>query len=132
MPATYYLNNVVLNWVRGVPTTPPAALFLAAATAVANAKTPTFTEVANSNGYSRAAVSLGAPSNGVSQNSSVVVFPPAAGSWGTISHVVIVTAGTYGDGDALITIALDTPIAIAAGQQFSFDLTTYRLSVTAD
>ena len=131
MSATYTLDNLVLNALRGQAPTWPSALYLAALTAATDLKTPTVTEVSTSGtGYSRVALTLGAPSNGVSQNSAAVQFPQASGSWGTVTHVAIYDAATAGN--IYLIIPLSASKAVASGDRLEFDTSSNRVTVTVD
>ena len=58
-------------------------------------------EVANANGYARKAISFGAASARRITQDAQVDFDTASGSWGTVTHWVIVTSATYGAGTVL-------------------------------
>lgn len=85
----------------------------------------TGTEVSGGS-YARTAVTMGAPSNGVSTNSADVTFPTATGSWGTVGWIGIYDAST--SGNLLYHTPLDTAKAITSGDIFK--ISTGNLSVT--
>lgn len=86
---TNYWSNLILSLLRGTPYNPPPGgfymgLFTAAPNVSYTGGAPTGTEPAiGTNGYARAAITLGAPVAGVISNSTPVTFPTASGSWGT-------------------------------------------------
>ena len=73
-------------------------------------------------------MTFGAPSNGVSTNSSAVTFPTATGTWGTITHIGILDAST--SGNLLYYTALDASKSIASGDVFT--IASSNLSVTLE
>ena len=64
-------------------------------------------------GYARQDINFGASSGGVATSSGVVTFPTSTGSWGTITHIGIHTAGS--SGDLLFHGALTASKAIGSG-----------------
>ena len=76
--------------------------------------------------YARTAVTMGAPSNGVSLNSADVTFPTATASWGTVGWIGINDALTTGN--LLYHTPLDTAKTIDSGDIFK--ISTGNLSVT--
>jgi hypothetical protein len=131
MSATYYTDNLILNWMRGNAPATPAAIYLAALTAAPNLKTPTVTEVsAAGTAYARQALPLGVPANGVSVNSAAVNFPIATASWGTVTHMAIFDAATAGN--CLCVFPLSTSQAVGIGNQLAFDTGTNTITVTVD
>ena len=76
--------------------------------------------------YARSAVTLGAPSNGVTTNSADVTFPTATASWGTVGWIGINDAAT--SGNLLYHSPLDTSKTIDSGDIFK--ISTGNLSVT--
>ena len=76
--------------------------------------------------YARTAVTMGAPSNGVSTNSADVTFPTATASWGVVGWIGINDAAT--SGNLLYHSPLDTSKTIDSGDIFK--ISTGNLSVT--
>jgi hypothetical protein len=72
-------------------------------------------EVANSNNYSRTAITLGAASSRRVTQSGTVTFPQASGSWGTVTHWAIATSGTHGAGDVLASGVLAVQKSVVNG-----------------
>lgn len=58
-------------------------------------------ECANSNNYSRKAISFGAAASKVVTQSGAVTYDQATGSWGTVTHWAIVDSATHGAGNML-------------------------------
>ena len=85
----------------------------------------TGTEVSGGS-YARTAVTMGAPSNGVSTNSADVTFPTATGTWGTVGWIGIYDAST--SGNLLYHTALDVSKTVTSGDIFK--ISSGNLSVT--
>ena len=120
-----YLENALINAVlRNTTYTSPATVYVSLYTS-----DPTDadcgTEVSGGS-YARTAVTMGAPSDGVSTNSADVTFPTATASWGTVTHIGIHDAST--SGNLLFHTPLDTSKTIDSGDIFK--ITTGNLSVT--
>jgi len=80
-------------------------------------------EVANSNNYSRVALTgsdWNAAAAGQIDNLNPITFPEASGSWGNVSHYAIYDSPTYGQGNMLIHDALDTQRNVNNGNVVQF------------
>jgi len=120
-----FLENALINaTLRATTYTSPATVYVSLYTTDPT-DADTGTEVSGGS-YARTAVTMGAPSNGVSTNSADVTFPTATGSWGTVTHIGIHDALT--SGNLLFHTALDTSKTIDSGDIFK--ITTGNLSVT--
>jgi len=120
-----FLENALINaTLRATTYTSPATVYVSLYTTDPT-DADTGTEVSGGS-YARTAVTMGAPSNGVSTNSADVTFPTATGSWGTVTHIGIHDALTTGN--LLFHTALDTAKTIDTGDIFK--ITTGNLSVT--
>ena len=120
-----YLENALINAVlRNTTYTSPATVYVSLYTTDPT-DADTGTEVSGGS-YARTAVTMGAPSNGVSTNSADVTFPTATASWGTVTHIGIHDASTAGN--LLFHTPLDTSKTIDSGDIFK--ITTGNLSVT--
>jgi len=120
-----FLENALINAVlRNTTYTSPATVYVSLYTSDPT-DADTGTEVSGGS-YARTAVTMGAPSNGVSTNSADVTFPTATASWGTVSHIGIHDAST--SGNLLFHTALDTSKTIDSGDIFK--ITSGNLSVT--
>ena len=120
-----FLENALINAVlRNTTYTSPATVYVSLYTSDPT-DADTGTEVSGGS-YARTAVTMGAPSNGVSTNSADVTFPTATASWGTVSHIGIHDAST--SGNLLFHTPLDTSKTIDSGDIFK--ITTGNLSVT--
>lgn len=97
--------------------TPVATVYLALATADPTdaATGASMNEVANSGSYARKAITFGAAASRKVEQSGVVTFDAATGSWGTVSHWAITTSATHGAGTALAHGAFTTPKAVVSG-----------------
>jgi hypothetical protein len=119
---TNYLENKVLDDIfNATAYSPPATLYFALFT-VAPSDAGGGTEVSGSN-YSRASVTANttnfpSASGGALANGTVITFPTASGSWGTVVAAAIFDASTSGNmlwwGDLAVSKA------ITSGDTFSF------------
>ena len=120
-----YLENALINAVlRNTTYTSPATVYVSLYTSDPT-DADSGTEVSGGS-YARTAVTMGAPSNGVSTNSADVTFPTCTTSWGTVTHIGIHDAST--SGNLLFHTPLDTSKTIDSGDIFK--ITTGNLSVT--
>jgi len=120
-----YLENALINAVlRNTTYTSPATVYVSLYTSDPT-DADSGTEVSGGS-YARTAVTMGAPSDGVSTNSADVTFPTATASWGTVTHIGIHDAST--SGNLLFHTPLDTSKTIDSGDIFK--ITTGNLSVT--
>jgi len=120
-----YLENALIDAVlRNTTYTSPATVYVSLYTTDPT-DADTGTEVSGGS-YARTAVTMGAPSNGVSTNSADVTFPTATASWGTVTHIGIHDAST--SGNLLFHTPLDTSKTIDSGDIFK--IASGNLSVT--
>ena len=120
-----FLENALINAVlRNTTYTSPATVYVSLYTTDPT-DADTGTEVSGGS-YARTAVTMGAPSNGVSTNSADVTFPTATASWGTVTHIGIHDAST--SGNLLFHTPLDTAKTIDSGDIFK--IASGNLSVT--
>jgi hypothetical protein len=110
-----FLENALINaTLRNTSYTSPAAVYVGLYTSDPT-DANTGTEVSGGS-YTRTAVTMGAPSNGVSTNSAAVEFPQASGTWGTVGWIGILDATS--SGNLLYHTALDTSKTISSGDIF--------------
>ena len=120
-----FLENALINaTLRATTYTSPATVYVSLYTSDPT-DADTGTEVSGGS-YARTAVTMGAPSNGVTTNSADVTFPTATASWGTVTHIGIHDALTTGN--LLFHTPLDTSKTIDSGDIFK--ITSGNLSVT--
>ena len=120
-----YLENALINaTLRNTSYTSPAAVYIGLYTSDPT-DANTGTEVSGGS-YTRTAVTMGAPSNGVSTNTAAVEFPQASGSWGTVGWIGILDAST--SGNLLYHSPLDVSKTISSGDIFKIAIGS--LSVT--
>jgi hypothetical protein len=112
-----YLEDALINaTLRNTTYTSPATVYVALYTSdPTDANTGTECTGAS---YARESMAFGAPSNGVSTNSSAVEFDQATGAWGTITHFGILDALT--SGNLLYHGALTSSKVIEDGDVFKF------------
>ena len=99
---------------RNTSYTSPAAVYIGLYTSDPT-DANTGTEVSGGS-YTRTAVTMGSPTDGVSTNSAAVEFPQASGSWGTVGWIGILDASS--SGNLLYHTALDTSKTISSGDIF--------------
>jgi len=120
-----FLENALINaTLRATTYTSPASVYISLWTSDPT-DAGTGTEVSGGS-YVRQAVTMGAPSNGVSTNTADVVFPTATSGWGVVGWIGINDAST--SGNLLYHTALDATKDVLSGDVFK--IITGNLSVT--
>jgi hypothetical protein len=120
-----FLENALINaTLRNTTYTSPATVYVSLWTSDPT-DAGSGTEVSGGS-YARTAVTMGAPSNGVSLNSADVTFPTATASWGVVGWIGINDA--LSSGNLLYHSPLDTSKTIDSGDIFK--ISTGNLSVT--
>ena len=120
-----YSENLVINvLLRAASHTGAAAVYVGLYTSDPTDGN-TGTEVTGGS-YARTAVVFGAPSAGISINSSAVEFPQATAAWGTVGWVGVLDAAT--DGNLICHSPLDVAKTIDTGDIFK--IATGNLSIT--
>ena len=110
-----YLENALINvTLRNTAYTTPTTVYLALYTSDPT-DADTGTEVSGGS-YARQAITMGAPSNGVSTNSAAIEFPQCTVAWGTVAFIGIRDALTTGN--LLYHSPLTTSKAIDVGDIF--------------
>lgn len=126
MSMSNYLEQAVLNHtLRGTAYTQPAALYVALYTTDPT-DANTGTEVTGG-AYARQTITFGAASGGQIQNSSVVTFPVATASWGTVTHVGILDASSAGN--LLYSGALSASQTVAINNQLIFSANAITVTI---
>jgi hypothetical protein len=122
-----YLENALVNaTLRNTTYTSPATVYVSLWTSNPG-DDASGTEVSTSGtGYARTAVTMGAPSNGVSLNTAAVEFAQATASYGTVGWIGINDAVTAGN--LLYHSPLTTSKVIDTGDIFKIAIGS--LSVT--
>jgi hypothetical protein len=113
-----YAENELLDHVCNAAYTPIATLYLALATAdPTDAGTgASMSEVANSNGYTRKAITFAAAATRAIAQTGVVTFDAVTGGgYGPVTHWAVVDSGTHGAGNMLAHGALAVPKTLVAG-----------------
>lgn len=113
--STYWRNKLVNVSVRGTNLTAPASAYLALFTAITDDETGT--EVADAT-YARKAVTMAAPTDGVTSNSADVAFDPATTGF-TATHGRLMDAATAGNPITKIK-ALAASKVVGAGDTLTF------------
>ncbi len=98
-----YAELKLLDHVFNTAYTPASTIYLGLCTADPTdaATGASCNEVSNANSYARTAITFGAASSRRVTQSGTVTFPTATGSWGTVTHWVILDTATYGSGNVL-------------------------------
>jgi len=110
-----FLENALINaTLRNTSYTSPTTVYMGLYTSDPT-DANTGTEVSGGS-YTRMAVTMGAPSNGVSTNSAAIEFPQASGSWGTVGWIGLLDASSAGN--LLYHTPLDTSKTISSGDIF--------------
>jgi hypothetical protein len=114
-----YLENALINvTLRNTSYTSPTTVYLALYTSDPT-DADTGTEVSGGS-YARQAITMGAPSNGVSTNSAAIEFPQCTVAWGTVAFIGIRDALTAGN--LLYHSPLTTSKAIDVGDIFKISV----------
>lgn len=140
----YVENKVVDLLVRGQTFTPPATVYVGLSTAACS-DSSVGTEVANSNNYSRVAVTsslanwagtqsagstvASSGTGGQTSNNAAINFPTPSGSWGTVTHWFLSDSGTYGGGNLLLCSSLTVSKTINNGDTVSFAIAALTVTV---
>lgn len=120
-----YLEDALINGtLRATTYTAPTTIYVGLYTSDPT-DANTGTEVSGGS-YARQSVTFAAPSNGVTTNSSLIEYPQATGSWGTVAYIGILDSLT--SGNLLYHTALDTSKTISSGDVFRIAIGS--LSVT--
>ena len=131
----YVENKLADLLVRGQAFTAPATVYFGLSTAACS-DSSVGTEVANSNNYSRTAVTASlanfagtqsagsttasSGTGGQTSNNAAVNFATPSGSWGTVTHWFLIDSGTYGSGNLLLCDDLTVSKTINNGDTVSF------------
>lgn len=126
----YLEQEVIKHIFRTGSFTKPTVLAVALCTAAPNDASTgaTITEVANSNGYARTTINpldanwTSPGTGGLTDNAIAIMFGPATGSWGTITHIAIVDSATHGAGNMLMYGTLTSSITISSGESIAFNI----------
>ena len=106
------MENTILDAIlRNTSYQGPATVYIGLSTG-SFADDASGTEISG-NAYARQSMAFDAASGGTTDNSAVVDFPTATGSWGTISHYGLFDASS--SGNLLIHGAFSASKAIASG-----------------
>jgi hypothetical protein len=127
MSKSNYLEDNLLNHVlRGIPYTPPAAIYVALFTTAPTEVTPG-TEVSGGS-YARQPVTFTAPSGGTCANVADVTFPIATLGWGIVTSFGLFDQGAAGN--LLYYASLTAPRDVLVNDQIRFPAS--QLLVTED
>jgi len=129
-----FLEDEILDHIlgEGAKTFSPAGLWIALSTGTLTDTSTgaSMTEVADSNNYSRQAVSFNDASGGSATSNGAVSFTATGGSWGTITDFAIVDSATHGAGNVFFYSALDNSRIVNDGDTLTFADTAVTVSIT--
>ena len=137
MAFTVYGSTQVLNGLIGRGAGPLSNCYIALSTTSPNSDGSNFTEPATASGYARSIIGLSgtsatqvmsAPASGASSNSSIIFFPEATSSWGTVTHFGLYTAAT--GGSLVLYGTLTNPITVAANYVPLFRVGNFSLTLS--
>lgn len=128
-------ENLALKWLLTTdsatrPTTWYVALFTnGSGSAASNLEAGTLTDEVSTSGtgYARQAVSF-TVTDDTAASDSTITFPTATGSWGTITHLAVVSNDTEGSGTVYFWGALTSSKVVASSD--TFQITSGSLTVT--
>ena len=127
MDFTNYLADKLINaTVRAEPFTTPVDTYLALYVSDPTKEATGIEVVAPS--YTRQAITMAEPEDGVSFNASQIDFATATSNWGFIGWVGILDNPV--DGNLLYFTALDSTKEILSGDQFKIDAGKLNLTLT--
>ena len=111
-----YMEDRIVNFMRGVAITGQAAAYVALFTSDAGLEGGVITSEVSGGSYARVLAGLSASADGVSANAADITFPTATASWGTITHVALMDAITAGN--VLMHSILDASKTVGSGDTF--------------
>jgi hypothetical protein len=128
---TNFAENKLLDHACGTAYTPPSTVYIALATADPGeaATGASMSEVANSGGYSRLAITFGAAASRKVEQSGALNYT-ATGSWGTVTHWAIVDSATHGAGNALAYGAFSIAKQVVNGNTPSIPTTEVDVEIS--
>lgn len=137
MAFTNYGSTQVLNGLIGKGTGPLSNCYIALSTTAPNADGTNFTEPSSAAGYARSIIGLSGttatqvmsnPTAGASSNTSIIFFPEATASWGTVTHFGLYSSQT--GGSLVLYGTLTNPIAVAANYVPLFRVGNFSLTLS--
>lgn len=132
--ASNYLENKLLDHITGKTAYTKPTVYLALCTAdPTDAGTgASMNEVPDAGAYARVATSgatWNAASGGSTTNAAAITFTKATGSWGTITHFVLIDSGTHGAGNVIAHGALDASKAVISGDTVEFAIDSIDITL---
>jgi hypothetical protein len=124
--STSLANNIINATLRGVAFSAPRATWFALFTADPTDAFTAGTEVSAAWYQRKSTGAFAAPANGVSYNSTQVLFDAVTGSPVTVTHVGIVEGSTFNDGTATLLYSqpLTDPKVLSVNDVFVVDTGT--------
>lgn len=119
---TDFLENAVLNLMRGTSITAPAGMFVGLFPTGAPPTESSYSGEVAGNGYNRKSIVFTAPSGGIVSNTAQILFDACTpAGWGDMGYFGIFDAASggnmwyYGQLDAVVTLAIGDQFKFAAG-----------------
>jgi len=123
-----YMEDRIVNFMRGVAITGEAAVYVALFTSDAGLEAGTITSEVSGGSYARELAGLSASADGVSANAADITFTTATASWGTVTHVALMDAITAGN--VIMHSALDASKAVGDGDTFKINAGDLDVTIT--
>jgi len=114
-----YMEDRIVNFMRGVAITGEAAVYVALFTADNGLEAGTITGEVSGGSYARELAGLSASSDGTSSNAADITFTTATASWGTVTHVALMDAITAGN--VIMHSILDASKTVGSGDTFKIN-----------
>lgn len=125
MNMTEYLENAILNeTLRATNYTPPTTVYLSLHS-TESTDTTAGTELTG-NGYSRKAITFGAPSGGVCSNTNAITFTTSGNTWAKAISAGIYTAATGGN---MLYWSAMPPKTVALNRAVTFEIGSITVSI---
>ena len=123
-----YMEDRIVNFMRGVAITGEAAVYVALFTSDAGLEAGTITSEVSGGSYARELAGLSASADGVSANAADITFTTATASWGTVTHVALMDAITAGN--VIMHSALDAQKTVGDGDTFKINAGDLDVTIT--
>ena len=130
-------STQVLSGLIGKGSGPLSSCYIALSTTAPNADGTNFTEPLTSAGYARSIIGLSgtsatqvmsSPSGGATSSTSIIFFPEATASWGTVTHFGLFSSQT--GGNLVLYGTLTNPLAVAANEVPLFRVGNFSLTLS--
>ena len=114
-----WMEDKIVNFMRGVAVTGHTAVYVALFTSDAGLEGGVITSEVSGGSYARQLAGLSASADGVSANAADITFPTATASWGTVTHVALMDTITAGN--VVMHSILDASKTVGSGDTFKIN-----------